>query len=137
MQMRSGLFNVCGVWLLSLCVLACTAEFYTRPLYQVKEAPLAFAAERANLYQIGASIKRAGVAMGWHMQLVKPGLILGTLNARRHQAKISIAFTQTHYSIVYDSSEGLDYDGTMIQSKYNDWIRRLSNAIQSQVYLNQ
>jgi hypothetical protein len=48
-------------------------------------------------------------------------------------AVVDIKYNTKTYSIIYKSSQNLDYDGKNIHSNYNGWIQRLNQAIQSQL----
>jgi hypothetical protein len=79
------------------------------------------------------AIVRAGATLGWQMKLVKPGLIVGTLNLRGNMAKVDINYDTKAYSITYKDSSGLNYDGSTIHKNYNGWIENLNNGIRVQL----
>ena len=63
---------------------------------------------------VRGAILRAGAALGWQMNAVRPGLIVATLRVREHMAKVEIPYDRHTYSIHYRDSENLDYDGANI-----------------------
>ena len=104
----------------------------TVPVYNVESAPLA-PPPRASLADITRAIERAGGGLGWEMSPVAPGHIIGTLNIRSHTAVVDITYTRATYSIHYNRSHNLEFDGANIHSNYNGWIQNLQRAIQTEV----
>jgi len=100
----------------------------TAPVYNVTEAALP-SGKQHSMKDVEAAILRAGDKLGWTMRAVKPGEVQGTLALRTHVAVVSIPYSQKGYSIVYKSSENLNYDGTQIHSNYNGWIQNLERRI--------
>ena len=82
---------------------------------------------------IEKAIIRAGSTKGWRMTPHGPGLIEGDLRLRGHVAVIDIRYDKEAYSITLKSSENLNYDGSEIHPRYNDWIRRLELEIQKEI----
>lgn len=107
----------------------------TKPIYNVPNAPIASSKPNANMDDIGKAIERAGAALGWNMQVTKPGHILATLNLRTHEAVVDVNYSQTSYSINYKDSKNLGYDGTNIHGNYNGWIQNLDKGIRTQLSL--
>ena len=60
-----------------------------------------------------------------------PGLPVAI--ARPDVAVVDIDYTQTTYSIKYNESTNLDYDGEKIHKNYNGWIQNLDKAIKVQL----
>ena len=105
-------------------------------IYQVKDAPIQTATgKEASMEDVQKAIIAAGVGLGWQMQVVKPGEILGTLNLRSHQAVVSIPYNTKHYSILYKDSNNLHYNAEKqtIHENYSGWIQRLDGAIRSRL----
>ena len=90
---------------------------------------------KVTMDNVSRAIMRAGGGLGWQMQNVSEGEIIGTLILRDHVAKVKIPYTATDYSILYVDSTNLKYDPAenTIHSNYNGWISRLNAAIQTQV----
>jgi len=101
----------------------------TAPIYNVESEKFA---GTATLGERAEQIKRAGAGLGWIMDEVRPGVIQATLNIRTHQAVTLINYTPTTFSIHYESSSNLKYDGNQIHSNYNGWIQNLEHAIVAQ-----
>ena len=123
-----GLFFV---FVFTLFALGCT----TKPIYNVTNAPVAASKPNPSLDDVRAAIMRAGAGLGWQMQPTKPGHILGTLNLRSHQAIVDVNYTATNYSITYNNSSNLNYDGANIHNNYNGWIQNLDKGIRTQLGL--
>ncbi|MCW8929328.1 MAG: hypothetical protein OQL19_03705 [Gammaproteobacteria bacterium] len=116
---------------LSLFLIGCR----TAPIQDITDAPINTASgEVPSLSLIAREIVEAGSQLGWQMKKMKPGHIIGTLYLRTHMVKVDIAYTQTNYSITYNDSSKMNYDGENIHSNYNSWLQNLSNMINSQVF---
>ena len=105
----------------------------TLPVRNVADAPVQSNLARVTQDDVQRAILRAGAQYGWQMTPKQPGLIEGTLNLRRHMAKVNIRFDEKTYSITYADSVELQYDGANIHKNYNGWIQNLDNAIQVQL----
>jgi len=75
------------------------------------------------------AIIQAGYSLGWQMNDVAPGHLIGTLNIRSHQAVVDITYTPENYSINYKDSTNLKHKGNKIHKNYNAWVKNLTNAI--------
>ncbi|WP_022661122.1 hypothetical protein [Paucidesulfovibrio longus] len=82
-----------------------------------------------SMEQIEHAIIEAGAGRGWVMSTQEPGLIIGTLNIRAHQAVVKITYDQNSYNITYLNSTNLKYDGEKIHRNYNNWINYLERDI--------
>lgn len=100
-----------------------------RPINNVTNAPVVTNKPNVTLDEVGKTIVRAGVGLGWQMREVKPGAIVGTINLREHTAVVDIAYTTKQYSITYKDSTNLRYDGANIHNNYNGWVQNLSQRI--------
>jgi len=114
---------------LSLFALGCT----TKPIFNVSAAPVQTVKPNPSLAEVEGAIRRAGAGLGWQMLPTKPGHILATLYLRTHVAKVDVNYTATTYSIMYNDSTNLEYDGQNIHNNYNGWILNLNNAIRAQL----
>ncbi len=103
------------------------------PVYNVNNATVVANVNNLSSEQVRMAIIRAGGGLGWVIKEVRPGELQGTLNLRKHVAKVSIPYNTKSYSIVYQDSVNLNYDGTNIHSNYNGWIQNLHKAIQVQL----
>ncbi len=113
------------------CLLA-LAACREAPVYNVEQAPLN-APKGASLSQIGKAIKVAGAQLGWQMQDVSPGKMVGKLYNRSHVAEVDLVYDKQNYSIRYKDSVNLNYDGATIHKNYNSWVQNLQKAITAQV----
>ena len=89
----------------------------------------------ATMEQVSKAIQAAGNSLGWAMQEVSPGLIVGTIHLRDHMAKVEIPFSTRNYSIRYKSSSNLKYNASKktIHSNYNSWVINLDNQIRARL----
>jgi hypothetical protein len=109
---------------------ACTIQ----PIHNVKGAPVETPGGKPpTLAEVEKAVVRAGTALGWKMQPVRPGVMVGTLNLRRHSAIVDVTFDTRTFNITYKDSVELDYDGTNIHRNYNGWIQNLDKGIRAQL----
>ncbi|MFA5628197.1 MAG: hypothetical protein WCX90_08745 [Thiohalomonadaceae bacterium] len=104
------------------------------PVYNVDEATVVSSTgKQLTANEVKKAILTAGAVLGWSMKETKPGHIIGTLNVRKHMAKVDIKYNTKTYSITYSDSHNLNYDGSNIHGNYNGWIQRLQQNIQAQL----
>jgi len=87
--------------------------------------------------QVKQAIKRAGTGLGWMIKEVDSNTLQGTLMLRKHIAQITIPYSKSNYSLMYKTSENLNYNAEdkTIHKNYNGWIQNLDRAIQVQLTL--
>jgi hypothetical protein len=83
-----------------------------------------------SMSEVRNAITRAGVKRGWAMHEKTPGHIIAKLDSRSHYVSLDIRYDQQNYSLHYDDSTNMNYNGTSIHPKYNKWIGALNRAIQ-------
>ncbi len=106
----------------------------TKPVYNVKNEQIPNpSSARLSLNDIEGAILSAAHKRGWSAKAIKPGLIEASIASRSHRAAIEIEYDQSNYSINYKSSKDMDYENGKIHRNYNNWIIRLSRAIQSEL----
>ncbi len=127
--MKHGNLGVIVMVAATLLIAGCRSA----PVYNVTDAPFTVAQPSVTEADMTRAIVTGGRSLGWIMKEQGPGHILGTLHLRTHTAVVDIFYDRNQYSIVYNSSTNLDYDGTNIHSNYNGWVQNLSNAIDVQV----
>lgn len=122
--LKVGALVVAGVLLLSGC--------RTAAVYNVQNDPIEVNVSQDKVYQ---AIKMAGNSKGWIITKVKPGLAMGKLNARKHEAVVEIPYTAKSFSINYKNSLNLNYNAetNQIHNNYNGWVQNLRNAINFQL----
>ena len=100
------------------------------PLVNVTDSAVTTGSERsASIKELGEAVVKASGSLGWRMQRITAGHIVGTLFLRSQMAAVDITFNEDTYSINYKNSSNLKYDGEEIHRKYNGWIKKLDNAI--------
>ncbi len=102
------------------------------PVREVIDAPV-MATGQYTAKEVKKAIIIAGENIGWDMNPVRPGLIIGIIFVRNHMAKIEIEYTKKTFSIFYKDSAGLKYNGTYIHKSYNNWIKNLKHHINLQL----
>jgi hypothetical protein len=122
------------IFLLTLAIAAWSGCGAT-PVYNVKESTVPATGKKLNLDEVTRAIVQAGAGLGWDMRVAKPGQIVGTLRLRSHTAIVDIPYTTSNYSIIYSSSQNLNYDPTKneIHKNYNSWVQNLDKAIRNRL----
>jgi hypothetical protein len=106
----------------------------TAPILNVTKEPLgAPPGSQVMLEDVSRAIWAAGKHLGWEMQQVRPGELIGTLNLRRHQAVVSITHDTSTFSINYRGSINLRHHDSEIHRNYNNWINNLRKSIQAEM----
>lgn len=108
------------------------ASCRSSPIYNVERSTFN-TTEQPSVEQVTQAIQRAGTSLGWQMEVERPGLILGTLNIRSHQAVVEIPYDTQGFAIQYQDSTNLNYDGDTIHTNYNGWIQNLERRIRTEV----
>ena len=81
--------------------------------------------------QVGQTILRATNGRRyWRATQVKPGVIRATVFVRDHKATVLIPYSNTSYSIEYQSSYNLMAHDGLIHRNYNKWVILLNRDIQ-------
>ena len=101
----------------------------TAPIYDVIKAPVVTADNKYTLTDMQRAIFRAATSLGWQPQKTGERRIIATLHQRDAIAQVAIDYTWRDYSIRYQDSSNLDYDGSNIRGGYNRWIRNLDKRI--------
>jgi len=118
-------------------MMAILAGCRTAPLYNVTNSavPPVTSGKTLTLDNVTKAIVDAGMGLGWEMQVMRPGQITGTLHLRSHTAIVDIPYSTASYSIVYNSSQDLNYDPARrtIHANYNGWIQNLDRAIRGRL----
>lgn len=85
--------------------------------------------------QVKRAIVLAGSGLGWIIKDEGKGKLKGTIIVRSHQAVVSIPYSATEYSIIYESSTNLNYnpENNSIHRNYNSWVQNLNQRIQAQL----
>jgi hypothetical protein len=124
------------VFVLTLAI-AVWSACSSSPLYNVKDSsmPPPTTGKMLNLDDVTRAIVQAGAGLGWDMRVAKPGQIVGTLRLRSHTAIVDIPYTSSSYSILYNSSQNLNYDvgKNQIHKNYNSWVQNLDKAIRNRL----
>ena len=129
--MKSAALKVLLVAFAAAALAGCTT---LQPIYNVKGAPVDTPGGKPpTLAEVEKAIVNAGTKLGWKMQPVRPGVMVGTLTLRRHAATVDVTFDTRTFNITYKDSVDLDYDGTNIHRNYNGWIQNLDKGIRTQL----
>lgn len=127
--MRTTALKVLLVGFAAAALAACV-----QPIYNVQGAPVEAAGGKPpTMAEVEKAIVRAGSALGWRMQPVKPGVVVGTLHLRAHTAVVEVTYDTRTYNITYKDSQELNYDGTNIHKNYNGWVQNLDKGIRAQL----
>jgi hypothetical protein len=106
------------------------------PLVNVIDADLPVASGKArSVNDVGAAVQRAADRKGWTIEIVSPGVMVGTLVVHgKHTIKADITFSERTLSIKYKDSVnmhyGTDSDGKpIIHPFYMHWVDHLLQAV--------
>jgi len=103
----------------------------TQPVYNVQDAyVITGSGETATLKQVQDAFVRAAQYKRWEVKVIEPGHVVATITVRRHFAQIDVKLTAEQYSITYNHSRELRYNGTEIHRNYNKWIKLLEQQFQ-------
>ena len=122
-----------AVFLLLFGMMGCRAG---APIYDINSTAIPNSIDGSMpLSDITRSITSAAAKHGWELRVEKPGHIVGTLHLREHEAVVDILYDTKSYSILYKSSQNLQYDekNRTIHKNYNSWIRNLNVSIQREL----
>jgi hypothetical protein len=120
--------------LVAFGVVVLMAGCTSRPIVNVADQPVvSAAAKQLTEEQVRNGIVSAGVALGWVMTPVSPGLVSGRLSLRDHVAVVDVRYTAKTFSITYKDSTNLDYRDGQIHRNYNGWIANLDRDIRNEL----
>lgn len=107
------------------------------PIQDMIDVPVPIRADggRFAIEEVRAAIIKGSQTRLWTVEFVGDGVIRAKLNVKnRHYAVVEIPYSELTYSIIYVSSENLDYNPTRqsIHRNYNKWVLQLSTMINSQ-----
>lgn len=116
---------------LALAIAGCK----TAAIHNVEEAPITrYDGQELSLDQVERAIAVAGSELGWVMQPVEPGHMVGILDIRKHKAVIDVFYDSDSFSIQYKDSTNLLYDPSgKIHRNYNNWIGNLERGINAEI----
>lgn len=105
-----------------------------KPIMNLRDVPVSVRADGSSYtdQEVQAVIIKGCLARGWQPVLDGQGQIHAMINVRsKHFAEIEIPFTAASYSIIYVSSDNLDYNEKRqtIHRNYNNWVVKLSATI--------
>lgn len=124
---------IAGLFALAILLSSCMR---TMPTYNVSERSFPIVvSQKLTLDEVAAamSIAGAGRADSWIFSRQGQNELAAELHIRQHYAKVRIPFTTERFSILYDESDELLYDGTVIHRNYNKWVRFLEQDIIEEV----
>lgn len=119
-----------GVLLILISFLFSGCATSNQPLINIDDSPM-IGINNPSLKNIEDAILALNDRSKWQFVARKPGHIVGTLNINDTQATIDITYNTKTYNIHYNDSKNLNYDGKIIDSRYNGWITKLDRNIRS------
>ncbi len=99
---------------------------------QDEQVPLKVDRSAFTTRQVQSMIMESCIAKGWTPAIKRKGVISASITIRgKHYAEVEIPFTANSYSILYVSSENLDYneERQSIHRNYNNWVLNLAASI--------
>lgn len=109
-----------------LLLAACTSKL----IYNAYDVDILTGSGSAlSLADVRKTIVDAANSKGWTVKDVDSTHLQVTHRARKHMARVVIEYSTSSFSIVYDDSTMLRYNGTTIHRNYNRWVRKLERRI--------
>ena len=106
------------------------------PVYNIESEPISSGSGKAlSLEQIKSAIHRGVVDKTWTLMESGENRFLATYSKGAKSASVTITYSLKEYSIRYEKSALLSYDGTNIHNRYNSWIKGLRISINQQLVL--
>ncbi len=138
--MRAGrLTGTLGALMVLLMTFAWTAPAdalfgRTRDVVNITDAPISTGSGVAPaLTAVEKAIRKAAIDRRWVVSKVEEGHLQAELTVSRHFMKVDITFTPETYSINYNDSRVMLYDGKQIHRNYNRWVQELSDRIRQEM----
>jgi hypothetical protein len=101
------------------------------PVHNFSEVPIK-TKTNPTLDEVGKTIVKGGVAAGWQMSEMRPGVMIGTYKVRSHTAVVDVTYSTSAYNIIFKTGdEGLKYEGGTIHQNYNAWVENLELLIRT------
>lgn len=123
----------CSVLLLVAALGGCDANVVVMRQYDAVPVPTG-AGRTLTQDEVGEAIRRGADDATWRTYPIGPGHLAASLQAQEHVAAVDITYTASTYSIHYQTSRALDYDGDgHIHKDYNLWVEALQAAIQAEL----
>jgi hypothetical protein len=95
----------------------------TQPVYDIVDKPIVTGSgNMLSMDQVEGILRGSAETKGWTVQKIEEGHLLAQIDVRQHYAAVDMNFDTTMYSIIYNDSEVLKYDGIKIHRNYNKWI---------------
>ena len=118
----------------TLLLLASEVSLAGHPVTDLTDVavPIRSDGSRFTTDEIRSAIIKGSQSRLWTAEVVGDRLVRAKLNVKnKHYAVVEIPFTETSFSILYVSSENLDYNSKkhQIHRNYNKWVVQLSAQI--------
>lgn len=105
----------------------------SNPVLTIQSTPVVTKSGNATLENVQRTIISACARRGWQPKVAGNGHIIATLQQTGHIVTVDITFTAQSYSISYNDSSNMNYDGTKINPLYNDWVKALDKEIRAKL----
>ena len=116
--------------LLLASVLLLLAACSSKPIYSVDNVSVfTGSSSEPSLEDVRRAIVKAAISKGWTAHDIDSTHMRVTLFIRKYMARVVVTYSTKTFSIAYDDSQRLRYNGTTIHRKYNQWVRNLEFKI--------
>ena len=120
---------------LSLCLILSGCFGRVQPVYNVFNHPIPQGAQSLSLKDIGDVIRISASKRQWLVEEKEPGLFTMVHRKKTHVAVVEIQYNQNSYSIKYNDSTDLLYNGRNIHRNYNRWVANLELDIETNLQI--
>lgn len=122
-----------SVILLAIFIVTISGCKSTIPLHNyMNEKIVQYGQNTSTVESVERAIVKAGLLLGWKIDIQEQGKILATLDIRKHQLVVLITHDDKEFSIKYKDSTNLKYNGYKIHRQYANWVTNLIRTINAQ-----
>lgn len=123
--------KLAAVFSLIMFIAACSS-----PIHKVESESYGWGpAKGVTLAQVRETVEKTALDMGWNLNNEKNGSFVAkkVWGGGKHSAVIDVIYTLKDFTIRYNSSDQLGYNGSTIHKNYNLLVTRLEEKIKLNV----
>ena len=123
--------RIAAAFSLLLFIAACTS-----PIHKVESETYGWGPQKGvTLAQVRATVEKAALDQGWLLSKEQSGSFTATKTwgGGKHNAVVDVIYNLKNFTIRYNNSRLLGYDGSTIHKTYNLMVTRLEEKIKTDV----